>query len=141
VRSLVKRTDTVFHPEQFRFKEPAAPLQASRSEGVFLSLDMIELPKQNSRPLIVELSGGLMVPINEKQLLCEAFFKKGFEWVIVSQNYLGSINHTLLSVDFLRQSGEPIKGIFFNGDALPGAEEFILNYTQLPCLGRLRNAH
>lgn len=58
-------------------------------------------------------------------------------WVIVSKHYLGSINHTLMTVEVLRQRGIPIWGIIFNGAENADTENFILDYTKLPCLGHI----
>jgi dethiobiotin synthetase len=82
-----------------------------------------------------------MVPFNASLLLTDILASSPGKWIIVSRHYLGSINHTLLSVEFLKQRGFYIKGIIFNGTPLPGSEEFILTHTQLPCLGRLRQEH
>ena len=60
-----------------------------------------------------------------------------FTVILVSQNYLGSINHTLLSIAILKQQNIPIKGLIFNGQQNISSEDFILNYTGLDCLGRV----
>ncbi|RYF63270.1 MAG: ATP-dependent dethiobiotin synthetase BioD, partial [Cytophagaceae bacterium] len=81
--------------------------------------------------------GGLMVPLNDHYLVVDLIHQLGAEVVLVSQNYLGSINHTLLSVDVCRSRNIPLLGILFNGPTVPASETFILNYTGLPCLGRI----
>jgi len=140
VRSLVSSKITQFHPEAYRLAYPASPLQAARHAGITLRPSKLAFPK-TSRPLIVECSGGLMVPFNSSLLLTDILSSSSGKWIIVSRHYLGSINHTLLSVEFLKQRRINVKGIIFNGTPLPGSEEFILGRTHLPCLGRLRQEH
>jgi dethiobiotin synthetase len=87
--------------------------------------------------LVVELAGGLMVPLNDHELNIDLVQRLGLPVVLVSRNYLGSINHTLLSVEACRSRNIPIAGIIFNGPTVTTSESFILTYTNLPCLGRI----
>jgi dethiobiotin synthetase len=99
-------------------------------------LDKIQLPA-TSCPLIVELAGGILVPLNEKDTNLDLIKQIGFPVVLVSKNYLGSINHTLLSYEILKAQKIPIAGIVFNGPANPSGEKFILNHTGLKVLLRV----
>jgi dethiobiotin synthetase len=78
-----------------------------------------------------------MVPLNSKALIIDLIKALDVEVVLVSRNYLGSINHTLLSFEALKQKGISVKGIVFNGKSNVSTEEYILNYTKLPCLLRV----
>lgn len=81
--------------------------------------------------------GGLMVPLNASLLNIDLVVELGLPVVLVSQNYLGSINHTLLSVEACRTRNIPLLGILFNGPSVETTETFILKYTGLPCIGRI----
>ena len=84
--------------------------------------------------LIIEGAGGLMVPLNDKQFVIDLIKKLNAEVILVVQNYLGSINHTLLSFEALKNKKIPIAGIVFNGKPTKSSEDFILNYTGLKCI-------
>ncbi|MDZ7896827.1 MAG: dethiobiotin synthase [Arcicella sp.] len=136
VKSLTSNTKTVFHPEAYRLTEPMSPHAAAAIDGVEIDLSNFVLPETENN-LIVELAGGLMVPLNNRETNLDLIKKLGLPGILVSQNYLGSINHTLLSVEILKQRNIPIKGLIFNGKENISSEEFILNYTGLECLGRV----
>jgi dethiobiotin synthetase len=88
--------------------------------------------------LVIEGAGGLMVPLNhEGDMIIDLISKVADEVVLVSKNYLGSINHTLLSVELLKQRNIPIRGVLFNGDSNPESEAIILSTTGLKCLGKI----
>ena len=72
-----------------------------------------------------------------KYLIIDLISKLQFPVILVSKNYLGSINHTLLSIEILKQKNIPIAGIVFNGTPNPSTEDFILKYTQLPLLAKI----
>ncbi len=136
VRRLVANTRSQFHPEAYRLTEPLSPHAAAAIDGVTIELDRLTLP-QTTNALIVELAGGLMVPLNDHDLNIDFVQRLKLPVVLVSRNYLGSINHTLLSVDACRSRNIPLLGVIFNGPTVPASEAFILNYTGLPCLARL----
>jgi len=124
------------HPERYRLNTPASPHQAADAEGVNIALEDFSLP-QTDRPLIVEGAGGLMVPINEKDLIIDLIAHLELPVILVSSIYLGSINHTLLSVEALRNRHIQIAGIVFNGPSNPATESIILKHTGLPVILRI----
>jgi dethiobiotin synthetase len=136
VRSLISNTKTIFHSEAYRLTEPMSPHAAAAIDGVKITLDNFVLP-QTTNNLIVELAGGLMVPLNDAETNIDLVKKLNLPVILVSKNYLGSINHTLLSVEMLKQHKIAIKGLIFNGLSNNSSEDFILNYTGLECLGRV----
>ncbi|WP_077922414.1 dethiobiotin synthase [Spirosoma sp. 209] len=136
VRRLISNPVSRFHPEAYRLKEPLSPHAAAAIDGVTIDLAAIQLPQTNNA-LVVELAGGLMVPLNDRDLTIDWVQQSGLPVVLVSRNYLGSINHTLLSVEACRSRQIPLLGILFNGPKTPATETFILNYTGLACLGRI----
>lgn len=136
VKSLISNSKTVFHPETYQLTEPMSPHAAAAIDGVEINLSNFVLPETKNN-LIVELAGGLMVPLNDGETNLDLIKKMALPVILVSQNYLGSINHTLLSVAVLKQQNIPIIGLIFNGKQNISSEEFILNYTGLECLGRV----
>jgi len=136
VRRLVSNPASQFHPEAYRLTQPLSPHAAAERDGVTIDPAAIILP-DTTNSLVVELAGGLMVPLNNHFLNIDLVQQMGLPVVLVSRNYLGSINHTLLSVEACQRREIPILGIIFNGPAVPATETFILNYTGLTCIGRI----
>ncbi len=124
------------HPEQYRLNTPASPHFAAEMDGVSIALDDFSLP-ETDRPLIVEGAGGLMVPLNEKDLVIDLILHLELPVILVSGIYLGSINHTLLTYDVLRNRNVYIAGIVFNGPSNPPTENIILKHTGLPVILRV----
>ncbi|AUD02199.1 dethiobiotin synthase [Spirosoma pollinicola] len=136
VRRLISNSASCFHTEAYRLTQPLSPHAAAEIDGITIELDAFEVPQTRSN-LVIELAGGLMVPLNNQDLTIDLVKKLNLPVVLVSRNYLGSINHTLLSVDACRSRNIPLMGILFNGPTVPSTETLILNYTGLPCLGRI----
>ena len=136
VKSLISNDKTVFHPETYRLNQPMSPHAAAAIDGVEIELSKFELPQTNNH-LIVELAGGIMVPLNDHETNLDLIKKLNLPVILVSKNYLGSINHTLLSVEILKMKNIEVKGLIFNGEQNKYSEDFILNYTKLECLGRV----
>ena len=135
VKSLISNAKTIFHPESYCLNQPMSPHAAAAIDGVRIELSKFELPKTENH-LIVELAGGIMVPLNDRETNMDLIKKLDIPVILISKNYLGSINHTLLSVEILKLNNIPIKGLIFNGEPNKSSEDFILNYTKLVCLGR-----
>ena len=136
VKNLVSNAVSQIHPETYKFKMPASPHKAAKAEEIEINPANFRLP-ETSNSLIIEGAGGLMVPLLENFLVIDMIQKFNAEVILVSMNYLGSINHTLLSVEALKSRGIKIKGIVFNGEREESTENFILDYTKLPCLLRI----
>ena len=136
VKSLVSNSKTVFHPEQFKLVQPLSPHASAEIDGVEIELEDFNLPSTTNH-LVIEGAGGLMVPLNNKLLIADLITHFKSSVIVVSRNYLGSINHTLLTIQELRSRNIPIIGIVFNGEHNPQTENFILQYTQLPLLFRV----
>ncbi len=130
VRELVSNSRTTFHPEAYRLQLPASPHQAAAAENIKLESAQIKLPPTTNN-LIIEGAGGLMVPLSPSFLMLDLIAQLKAEVILVSQNYLGSINHTLLSIECLQQRRLPIVGLVFNGPPTPASEDFITTYSSL----------
>ncbi|TFF36704.1 dethiobiotin synthase [Mucilaginibacter psychrotolerans] len=136
VHSLVSNNQTVFHPEAYRLTQPYSPHKSAKLDGITIDFKSIIAPATDNL-LVIEGAGGLMVPLNNEYLIVDLIAQLDAEAILVSQNYLGSINHTLLSVAMLKQRGIAIKGIIFNGETDASSEEYILAYTGVPLLGKI----
>jgi len=134
-RWLGTTTHTI-HPPAYSLKAPLSPHHAARLENISIGLDSITLP-QTTRPLIIEGVGGILVPLTSKTSSLDLFKSWDCQWVIVSRHYLGSINHTLLTLEVLKQLCLPVFGIIFNGEHNPDSEAAILEISQVSALGRL----
>ncbi len=136
VKSLISSQKTVFHPETYRLNQPMSPHAAAAIDGVEIELSKFELPQTNNH-LIIELAGGIMVPLNDRETNLDLIKKLNIPVILISKNYLGSINHTLLSVEILKLNNINIKGLIFNGEQNKSSEDFILNYAKVNFLGRV----
>jgi len=136
IDGLISNPQTIIHPESYRLTQPLSPHLSARLDGVDIDLDKINTPLTDN-DLIIEGAGGLMVPLNEGELIIDLIKKLEVEVILVSQNYLGSINHTLLSVNLLKQYEITIKGIIFNGEENTETERYILQYAKIKKLGSI----
>lgn len=136
VENLISNKKTEIHTEGIKLNSPMSPHAAAAIDNVEIKLSDFKLPETNNN-LIVEGAGGLMVPLNDKDLIIDLIKHLTIDVVLVSQNYLGSINHTILSIDALKSRGINVLGIVFNGDSNQETEKYILNYSGLRCLGRI----
>lgn len=135
VREHVSNQRSFFHPEAYRLSQPMSPHAAADIDGVVIEARKLSIP-QTSNAIVIEPAGGLMVPLNKDLLNIDLLKQWDLPVILVSRNYLGSINHTLLSVKVLQQYGARISGIIFNGEKNDTSETVILNYTGLPCIAR-----
>jgi len=103
---------------------------------------MFSVPQTAGRPLVIEGAGGVLVPLNETHCMVDLIERLQCETVVVSKHYLGSINHTLLTVEALERRGIEILGLVFNGEENADTESLILSKTLsktgVPLLGRIR---
>jgi dethiobiotin synthetase len=136
IKSLVTNKKSVFHPEAYRLTQPYSPHKSAALDNVLIEADKIILPKTENQ-LVIEGAGGLMVPLADNFLMIDLIKKLDAEVILLSQFYLGSINHTLLSISALEQYQIPAKGIIFNGDEDSYAKSFILSYSNIRLLGSL----
>jgi len=128
VKELVNEK-IILHPETYRLNNPLSPHASAKLDNISISLDSFQLPKTNNN-LIIEGAGGLLVPINEGgDYLSDIIVKLGLKIILVSKNYLGSINHTLLSIAYLKSKGISIKGIIIIGEKNESSESIITKNT------------
>lgn len=135
VKYLISNPKTKFHPNSIALNTPASPHLSAQIDGVELLLKNIKRPKTKNH-LVIEGAGGLMVPLNEKEMMIDLIQPKD-KIIVVSSHYLGSINHTLMTLELLKNRNLDIAGVIFSGNEKPSSEEIILNYAQVEMLGRL----
>lgn len=134
VNALISNTKTVIHPSSYELHTPMSPHAAAKIDDVHIDLAAIQEPKTDNH-LVIEGAGGLLVPLNNKDTIVD-LIKPNYKVVVVSRHYLGSINHTLLTVNLLQQMGCDV-AIVFSGNAHESTETIILDKTGLRSLGRI----
>lgn len=135
VQRLVTNQTSVFHKNAYGLNTPASPHLAAEIDGVSIDLTQINRPNTENH-LVIEGAGGLLVPLNDTQTIADLILPTD-KIIIVSRHYLGSINHTLLTYEALKNRGLSVFGIIFNGEENISTEEVILQKTQLSFLGRI----
>jgi len=114
IRDLISNSKTIIHPESYLLKQPLSPHFAAKIDGVEIEMKEIRLPITDNN-IIIEGAGGIFVPINETQFVIDIAKKIDCEIILVVSNYLGCINHALLSLNYLISNQYKIKAIVFNG--------------------------
>ena len=135
VKSLISNSISTFFPSSYEFDYPASPHLSAQMEGRHIELAHIKRP-HSSNTLVIEGAGGLFVPLNERNTILDLMLPTD-KIVLVSRHYLGSINHTMLSVEPLQRRGLNIFGIIFSGEENTATESWIASYTQIPIIGRI----
>lgn len=123
-------------PEAYVLETPCSPHEAARIDGVTIELSQLTLP-QGEKPLVVEGAGGVLVPFADNLLAADIFAHWGLPTILVARTALGTINHSLLSLEALRKRGVPVHGVAFVGEANPASEAAIVGYGNVTHLGRL----
>lgn len=136
VKELISNPQTVFHPNSFSLKTPMSPHAAAEIDGVEISAARIIEP-HTQNDLVIEGAGGLLVPISDTETIAD-IIKPDHKVIVVSRHYLGSINHTLLTIEALKNRNLNCIGIIFNGMENKSTEEVIQKMTGLPVLLRIR---
>jgi dethiobiotin synthetase len=137
MRGLLSGLPVKVHEPRYTFKKSLSPHVAAALEGRDIELEeLVNVPKTD-RGILVELAGGVLVPLNDLQTNLDLVSKWRCAVVVVSRHYLGSINHTLLTLEALRGRGALVLGVVFNGDELPDTERIISKLGRIDILGRV----
>ena len=123
-------------PETYRLTTPCSPHRAAEIDGVTIDPDRL-IPPQVEGPLVIEGAGGVLVPVTRELLYADLFARWRLPVVLVARTALGTINHSLLSIEALRSRGIAILGVAFVGDAVPDSEATIIAMGGVTRLGRL----
>lgn len=135
VKDLISNSKTQIFENAYQLNTPASPHYAAQIDNVEIKLDKIIEPKTENN-LVIEGAGGLFVPLNNNDCVID-LIKPDYEVIVVSRHYLGSINHTLLTIEALKSRNIAIKGIVFSGDENPASESIILSKTNIYFIGRI----
>jgi dethiobiotin synthetase len=135
VQSLVSNSQSHFHSNSYALQTPASPHLAAAIDGLTIAMNQIQEPKTNNH-LVVEGAGGILVPLNETQSVVD-LIQPDYKVIVVSRHYLGSINHTLLTIEALKNRQIQVAGIIFSGDENTSSESIILSRTAVPFIGRI----
>ncbi|GGC83278.1 dethiobiotin synthase [Chelatococcus reniformis] len=123
-------------PEAWRLRTPASPHLAAALDAVTMEPDALE-PPETDAPLVIEGAGGLLVPLTFRTTFADVFARWQLPTILCARTGLGTINHTLLSLEAMRQRRIPILGVAFIGDAQPDTEQIIPEMGATRRLGRL----
>lgn len=136
VSSLITNNKTVCYAESYCFTEPASPHLAAGLASEKIRMEKMHLPDLNNR-LIIEGAGGLLVPLNDTNYVIDLAKEFEAEIILVCRNYLGCINHSLLSIDYLIRNEFTIKGLVLNGNFDKAVKSAIINYTEIPVIAEI----
>lgn len=135
IQHYISNNKTIIHENSYKLNTPASPHLAASIDGITIDLTKIIEPKTNNH-LVIEGAGGVLVPINNTDCIID-LIKKDYKVIVVSRHYLGSINHTLLTLEALKNRKIDIAGIVFSGDENKASEEIILSKTNAKFIGRI----
>ncbi|TDW50393.1 dethiobiotin synthetase [Flavobacterium sp. 270] len=135
IKSKISNTKTHIFENSYKLNTPASPHLAAEIDGIRIDLNKIEEPKTNNH-LVIEGAGGIFVPLNETDSIID-LIQPDYKVIVVSRHYLGSINHTLLTIEAIRNRGLEVAGIIFSGSENKSTEDLILNKTKVKCIGRI----
>lgn len=124
VQRYITNTKTVCHPSSVSLRLPASPNIAAQVENTVIQLNDVSFPS-TSNTLVIEGAGGILVPINELQTFADFVLLHRLPVIVVVRNYLGCINHTLLTLEYLKAKEIPVLAGIFNGDFSVGVKETI----------------
>ena len=137
IKAYLSNSKTKVFDNSYALLTPASPHLAAEIDGVTIDLKNIIAP-ETSNHLVIEGAGGIFVPLNNIETIVD-LIQPDYKVIVVSRHYLGSINHTLLTIEALQHRKINIAGIIFNGDENKSSEEIILNKTGVKFLGRIEN--
>ena len=134
VSELISNDISVIHKNSYALNTPMSPHAAAEIDGIRIALDEVKEP-DTSNHLVIEGAGGLLVPLNDQDTIAD-LIQPHYKIIVVSRHYLGSINHTLLTLEALKNRGFEAH-LLFSGAEHPTTEQIILSKSGAPCLGRI----
>lgn len=137
IKQYISNTKTRLFPNSYLLNTPASPHAAAALDGITIDIKKIKEPTTKNH-LVIEGAGGVLVPLNDTHAIAD-LIQPDYKVIVVSRHYLGSINHTLLTVEVLKQRKLDIAGIIFNGNEMVSTEDIILKKTGLKMIGRIED--
>lgn len=135
VKSYISNTQSQILENSYKLNTPASPHLAAELDGISIDLKKINEPITDNH-LVIEGAGGVFVPLNDTNCVID-LIKEDYKVIVVSRHYLGSINHTLLTIEALKNRKINIAGIIFSGNENKASESIILSKTGIKCIGRI----
>ena len=137
IEDLISNSKSKIFKNSYALKTSMSPHAAAEIDGIVIEAKKIIIPSTTNN-LVIEGAGGLLVPINDSETILD-LIKSDYKVIVVSKHYLGSINHTLLTLQVLKSRGVQIAGIIFNGNEVKTSERIIEKMTNVPLLGRIND--
>ncbi|MEC5164908.1 dethiobiotin synthetase [Flavobacterium sp. PL11] len=137
VKRYVSNSKSTFFENSYALNTPASPHFAAAVDNISIDLKKITEPVTQNH-LVVEGAGGVFVPLNDQDCVID-LIQPDYKVVVVSRHYLGSINHTLLTIEALQNRNIKIAGIIFNGNENKATESIILSKTGINFIGRIED--
>ena len=135
VKSYISNSKSQFFSNSYALNTAASPHLAAEIDRITINLKEIHEPKTENH-LVIEGAGGIFVPLNENETIID-LIQPDYKIIVVSRHYLGSINHTLLTIEAIQNRGFQVAGIIFSGSENKSTESLILNKTGIKCIGRI----
>jgi len=135
IKAYLSNEKTKIHPNSYALNTPASPHLAAQLDNITIDLKKIKEPTTKNH-LVIEGAGGIFVPLNAAETVAD-LIQPDYKVIIVSRHYLGSINHTLLTIEALQNCKINIAGIIFNGEKNEATESIIRNKSKLEMIGRI----
>lgn len=135
VKRLISNSTSHFFSNSYQFQTPASPHYAAKIDGVEITIASVKTPETKNN-LVIEGAGGLFVPLNDHDCIID-LIKPDYKVILVSRHYLGSINHTILSIEALKSRGIKVAGIIFSGAENEASESIIKSKYNIPVIGRI----
>lgn len=135
VKEIVSNDISQYHDNLYALETPMSPHAAAEIDGISIELSKIKRPKTKNN-LVIEGAGGLLVPLNDKETIID-LIQSTDKVIVVSRHYLGSINHTLMTIETLKNRGLDVAGIIFSGEEHPTSEAIITKMTKVSIIGRI----
>ena len=136
VSNLIANGINRVHPEAVRLSQPMSPHAAANIDNIQVDYKNFTFPKTDNI-LIIETAGGIHSPMNDTDTMADFISYYHLPTILISNNYLGSINHTLMSAEVLKARGINLLGIIINGERNNESETFIERYTKLPIIAHI----
>ncbi|WP_299128551.1 dethiobiotin synthase [uncultured Winogradskyella sp.] len=136
VQRLVSNSKSVFHANSYALETPMSPHGAAEIDGLTIDIKKIKRPNTTNN-IVIEGAGGLMVPLNDSETILDLIHPKD-RVIVVSRHYLGSINHTLLTINTLKEKGFDV-ALIYSGDEYKSTESIIKKMTGVKVIGRIND--
>lgn len=135
IKSKISNSKSQILTNAYALNTPASPHLAAERDGITIDIKKIKEPKTTNH-LVIEGAGGVLVPLNEEHTILD-LIQPTYKVIVVSRHYLGSINHTLLTIEALKSRNISVAGIIFSGDEHVATEQIIISKTGSTMIGRI----